>query len=199
MPLDFLTDGQVAAYGRFDGVPSRADLERFFFLDDADRDLISDRRGDHNRLGFVLQATTVRYVGVFGEDPVDVPWQVVEYLAAQLGIEDTSCAKRYTDQTETAYEHAGRSASPRDPGVSQAGQRVDRDLERLERGPASADVLARQDQDSAIAGPAGTRLHTCGILPVRRRAAEVGRDTPTANPTRWSTRAPRGRSAPPTR
>src|SRR5664279_3622906 len=26
VPLDFLTDGQVAAYGRFDGVPSRADL-----------------------------------------------------------------------------------------------------------------------------------------------------------------------------
>ena len=31
VPLDFLTDGQVAAYGRFDGVPSRADLERFFY------------------------------------------------------------------------------------------------------------------------------------------------------------------------
>ena len=106
VPLDFLTDGQVAAYGRFDGVPSRADLERFFFLDDADRDLIGDRRGDHNRLGFVLQATTVRYVGVFLEDPVDVPWQVVEYLAAQLGIEDPSCAKRYTDRPKTAYEHA---------------------------------------------------------------------------------------------
>ena len=25
VPLDFLTDGQVAAYGRFDGVPSWAD------------------------------------------------------------------------------------------------------------------------------------------------------------------------------
>ena len=106
VPLDFLTDGQVAAYGRFDGVPSRADLERFFFLDDADRDLIGDRRGDHNRLGFVLQATTVRYVGVFLEDPVDVPWQVVEYLAGQLGIEDPSCGKRYTDRPKTAYEHA---------------------------------------------------------------------------------------------
>ena len=104
--LDFLTDGQVAAYGRFDGVPSWADLQRFFILDAADRDLIGDRRGDHNRLGFVLQATTVRYVGVFLEDPVDVPWQVVEYLAAQLGIEDPSCAKRYTDRPKTAYEHA---------------------------------------------------------------------------------------------
>lgn len=28
MPLEFLTDAQVAGYGRFEGVPSRADLER---------------------------------------------------------------------------------------------------------------------------------------------------------------------------
>ena len=68
--------------------------------------LIGDRRGDHNRLGFVLQATTVRYLGVFLEDPLDVPWAVVEYLAAQLGIADASCAKRYTARAKTAYEHA---------------------------------------------------------------------------------------------
>ena len=45
-------------------MPSRADLERFFFLDDADKSLIGDRRGDHNRLGLMLQATAVRFVGL---------------------------------------------------------------------------------------------------------------------------------------
>ncbi len=74
MSIGFLSDAQVAAYGRFDGVPPRSDLERFFLLDVADRDLIGDRRGDHNRLGCVLQATTVRYLGAFLEDPLDVPW-----------------------------------------------------------------------------------------------------------------------------
>jgi len=34
MPMEFLTDAQVAGYGRFDGVPSRADLERFFVTHD---------------------------------------------------------------------------------------------------------------------------------------------------------------------
>jgi len=104
--VEFLTDPQVVAYGRFDGVPSRADLERFFLLDDADKALIGDRRGDHNRLGFVLQATTVRYLGVFLENPLDVPWPVVEYLAGQLGIADASSVKRYTARAKTAYEHA---------------------------------------------------------------------------------------------
>ncbi len=37
MPVEFLSDEQAAAYGRFDGPPSQAELERFFFLDDADR------------------------------------------------------------------------------------------------------------------------------------------------------------------
>src|ERR1035437_2643074 len=105
MPLDFLTVGEVAGYGRFDGVPSRADLERFFVLDAADRVLICKRRGDHNRLGFSLLATTVRYLGVFLEDPLVVPWPVVQYLAAQLDFDDPSCVKPYTERVMTAYEH----------------------------------------------------------------------------------------------
>jgi hypothetical protein len=48
----FLTAAEEAVYGRFTGPPEQSTLERFFFLDDADRDLIAAKRGDHNRLGF---------------------------------------------------------------------------------------------------------------------------------------------------
>ncbi len=106
MPVEFLTDEQAEAYGKFAEEPTRPELERFFFLDDEDRKLVAKRRGDHNRLGFALQMCTVRYIGLFLEDPLAVPWPVVEHLASQLEIEDVSCVKEYTERLKTAYEHA---------------------------------------------------------------------------------------------
>ncbi len=106
MPVEFLTDEQAEAYGKFTEEPTRPELERFFFLDDEDRKLIAKRRGDHSRLGFALQMCTVRYIGLFLEDPLDVPWPVVEHLAGQLRIEDVSQIKRYAERKPTPYEHA---------------------------------------------------------------------------------------------
>ncbi len=88
------------------GAPERAELERFSFLDDADRALVARRRGDHNRLGFSLQLGTARFLGMFLADPLDVPAVVVEYLAGQLGIADASSVKRYAERQSTQWEHA---------------------------------------------------------------------------------------------
>ncbi|HEY8754593.1 MAG TPA: DUF4158 domain-containing protein [Arthrobacter sp.] len=54
MPVEFLSDDQVAVYAQFAGPVSRAELERFFFLDDRDLELVGRRRGAGNRLGFVI-------------------------------------------------------------------------------------------------------------------------------------------------
>ena len=68
-------------------------------------DLVAKRRGDHNRLGFALQLVTVRHVGAFLGDPLDVPPAVLDYVAAQLGVADPSCVKRYTERDKTRLEH----------------------------------------------------------------------------------------------
>jgi hypothetical protein len=101
----FLTPAEEAVYGQFTGQPEQTVLERFFFLDDADRDLVSSKRGDHNRLGFSLQLVTVRHLGRFLEDPLDVPSVVVDSVASQIKVADPSCVKAYLERRSTRFEH----------------------------------------------------------------------------------------------
>jgi Domain of unknown function (DUF4158) len=58
MPVEFRTDDQAAAYGRYEGTPSQADLDRVFF-DDDDLKLVGKHRGEHMRAGFALQLPVV--------------------------------------------------------------------------------------------------------------------------------------------
>lgn len=91
MAVEFLSDQQAAQYAAFNGAPSRAELERYFFLDDSDREKVQAKRRAHNRLGFAVQLTSVRYLGRFMPDPRQVPAEVAEYLAEQVGIADAPC------------------------------------------------------------------------------------------------------------
>ena len=67
----------------------------------------------------------VRYLGTFLADPLDVPTEVINYAAEQLGIADTSYVKRYTERRTTRFEHAEEirrafglrdSGRPQEPG-----------------------------------------------------------------------------------
>ena len=109
VPVEFLSDQDAAAFGRYGGSVSLADLERFFYLDDTDRKLVAGQREDHNRLGFSVQLATVRYIGRFLADPLEgVPAEVIDFLAGQLQIADPSCVKRYAQRQQTHREHAGK-------------------------------------------------------------------------------------------
>ncbi|WP_218908824.1 DUF4158 domain-containing protein [Nocardiopsis sinuspersici] len=56
-------------------------LNRYFFLDDADRALIEPERREANRLGYAVQLCTARYLGTFLTDLSQVPEEAVVYLA----------------------------------------------------------------------------------------------------------------------
>ena len=106
MPVGGFLSEQACRYGRYASEPTHLQLKRFR-PDRPDRELIDRRRGEHLRLWVAVQLGTVRFLGTFlAEDPLDVPWAVVDFLASQLGIADASCVKRDTERPKTAYEHA---------------------------------------------------------------------------------------------
>ena len=107
MPVRFLTIEQQQSYGCYRGIPSNIQLDRYFHLDDADRRLANARRGDHNRLGFSVQLATVRFLGTFLANPIEVPPNVVDYLAQQLDISDVNSLPLYVERSPTHREHAG--------------------------------------------------------------------------------------------
>jgi len=89
MPVDFLTDEQYQSYARYPDKLSQEQLDKYFYLDDKDRELINTCRRDYNKLGYALQLTTIRFLGTFLPNPINVPNNVICYLAKQLEMEPT--------------------------------------------------------------------------------------------------------------
>ncbi len=105
MPVGFLTETQKNNYGRFTGELSPIELARYFHLDDKDRILINKRHSDHNRLGFALQLGTVRCLGTFLPNPIDMPSGFIDFVACQINITKPDCLPRYIERKQTRHAH----------------------------------------------------------------------------------------------
>ncbi|WP_340613297.1 DUF4158 domain-containing protein [Xenorhabdus thailandensis] len=90
MPVNFLSEEQRTNYGNYHGEMTKETLARYFHLDDFDRLNISEKRGEHNRLGYAVLLCIVRYLGRFPDLTAIIPGAVIDFLAEQLHIESGS-------------------------------------------------------------------------------------------------------------
>ncbi|WP_135230823.1 DUF4158 domain-containing protein [Deinococcus fonticola] len=105
MGFDFLTDEDLALYGRFRGDPSPQQFHDFFHLDEEQLKRIAELRHPHTKLGFALQLTTLKFLGTFLSDPLAVPDSVIRTLAVQLQLPRSIQLHRYLDRRETRFNH----------------------------------------------------------------------------------------------
>ncbi|MET8339544.1 DNRLRE domain-containing protein [Streptosporangium canum] len=103
MPFEFLSDEQVARYGRFPKEPSVAELKQFFRLDRPALDKLASKRRPATRLGWATQWGTVRMLGVFlTENPTAAGW-----LRAGTTQTSADIARTYLKFNTTAPELEG--------------------------------------------------------------------------------------------
>lgn len=105
MSIRYLTKEYEENYGCYVGEPTAGQLARYFYLEEEALKLIKARRGENNQLGFAIQLGTVRFLGTFLSNPVDVPLGVISYVANQLNISDISIISKYLERENTQWEH----------------------------------------------------------------------------------------------
>jgi hypothetical protein len=96
-----LTDGQLNALLALP--TTEPELLRHYTLSRADLDVIVRRRREHNRLGFALQLCALRYPGRLLRPGETVPFEVLRFVADQLGVEADAIAD-YAVRSPTRYE-----------------------------------------------------------------------------------------------
>ena len=105
MPVNFLTDEQNQSYARYPDNLSQEQLDKYFYLDDKDKELIDACRRDYNKLGYALQLSTVRFLGTFLSNPLEVPSDAINYITKQLGINLPTDINHYMARKATRSAH----------------------------------------------------------------------------------------------
>ncbi|NKD56107.1 MULTISPECIES: DUF4158 domain-containing protein [unclassified Haematospirillum] len=108
MPVGFLSDSQAREYARFNGELTPDQLARYFHLDDTDRTFVATLRGDHNRLGVAVQLGSLRMLGIFLEDPGQVPASALRFTARQLSLPEPEELIAEYAHSEGRWRHAPR-------------------------------------------------------------------------------------------
>ena len=109
MPIQPLTDthSSFQNYGQYNNDPTPEQLLKYFFLTEEDLKLVESCRSFYTKLGLAVQLCTLRFLGTFLANPINVPAIVVQTLENQLGFEKVNL-ERYRKSNDARLEHQQR-------------------------------------------------------------------------------------------
>jgi len=102
---NFLSPTHYEVYGQYNGNPSEAQLARYFYLDDFDREQMSQGRKSARRLGFALQLTSLRFLGTYPQDLSRIPTVVFVFIADQLDIKLKAAKLKQYSESQGFWTH----------------------------------------------------------------------------------------------
>ncbi len=105
MPAAILTEADRARLRTFPTNIPPADVVDYFTLAPTEITAATEKSGAHNRLGFAVQLTALRYLGFIPDDAPQAPKDIVDHLASQLGVAPGALAD-YGARRRTRQEHA---------------------------------------------------------------------------------------------
>src|SRR5215831_15456389 len=104
MPIGFLTATERDRLNHFPTPIPDEDVRAFFLLSEADQHVINHQREAHTRLGFALQLCALRYLGFAPDDLSTTPWEIISYVAQQLGV-PPEAIQTYGQRIKTRTTH----------------------------------------------------------------------------------------------
>ncbi len=104
MPVSFLSEAERRRFNSFPADLSSDDLIAFFTLSDNDLRQIPKTTAASNRLGFAVRILLLRFLGFHMTDLTNVPAEVIDYAASQLGTK-AARIEHYAERGATRTVH----------------------------------------------------------------------------------------------
>ncbi|MED3329728.1 Tn3 family transposase [Bacillus thuringiensis] len=105
---ELLTDIQRTFFYEIPSEMSERELIRCYTLSDEELHIVNQQRGDHNRLGFAIQISYLRFPGRPLSAKENIPQFLVRFLAKQIGVASWEVQNYARTRDTTRREHVNK-------------------------------------------------------------------------------------------
>ncbi len=82
-----------------------SEMSKYYLLSEADLSIISQKRGNHNKLGFAILLCCMRYPGISFNTDTQILEETIKFISEQLKILEHNSWRNYFNREQTRREH----------------------------------------------------------------------------------------------